>query len=448
MEPSTELLFPAVEQPARGPHDMQRADMDYLSRRSGATALWHSQANMHQVKTAETVFVRGEGAYLFDQHGARLLDVPASLWYANVGHGRSDIADAVRDQLATLETYNTFQVCANVPALELAERLADLVPIENAKIFLSSGGSDAVDTAGKLALRYWNVAGRPEKQLFVTRTGGYHGLHVFGTSIVGLPSHSEGYGLKRNAVLTDPTDASSLQRLIDEHGSDTIAAFFCEPIMGAGGVIPPADSYLVECQEICRANDILFIVDEVVCGFGRTGEMFASDRFGLSPDMMTMAKGLTSGYLPLGATAIAERVWAPFWDDDSEHNFAHGLTYSGHAAACRAALVNLDILEREQLVERVRMLEPVLWSALTTLGEHPLVTGVRGGIGLLGGVDIATAELAQALMRRAYDRGLLLRMTGKGLTVQVSPPFVITAGELTTMGATMAETLDELESQL
>jgi putrescine aminotransferase len=420
---------------------------DYLRTRAAETSLWHSQANMAEVKNAETVFVSGDGAYLTDQHGARVLDTPASLWYANIGHGRREIADAVRDQLATLETYNTFQSCANVPALELADRIVAMAPIPNAKVYLSSGGSDAVDTAGKLAWRYWNVVGRPSKRTFITRSGGYHGLHVFGTSIVGLPAQGAGYGITSNAVHADPRDAGSLQRVIDEQGADTIAAFFCEPVMGAGGVIPASREYLSEVQETCRRNDILFIVDEVICGFGRTGHMFASDRFGLTPDMMTTAKGLTSGYLPLGATIIGERVWTPFWEDGSSERFAHGLTYSGHAASCRAALVNLDILEREKLVERVLALEPVLWNTLSPLGDHELVEDVRGNVGLLCGVDILTAELANEVVRRGYERGMFLRLTGDGRTLQISPPFVITEQEIARLGEVLVDVLDELAAE-
>jgi adenosylmethionine-8-amino-7-oxononanoate aminotransferase len=188
----------------------------------------------------------------------------------------------------------------------------------------------------------------------------------------------------------------------------------------------------------------LFIVDEVVTGFGRTGHMFASDRFGLTPDIMTLAKGLTSGYLPLGAVLVGERVWAPFWEDGSPHHFRHGLTYAGHGAACRAALVNLDILEREHLVDRVLALEPVLWDTVRPLADHDLVDDVRGGVGLLSGVDITTPELAAEVVRRAYEHGMLLRLIGYGRTLQISPPFVITAEEIARLGEVLSQVLDAL----
>jgi len=398
---------------------------------------------MSKVKKSLTSWVAGDGAYIWDGEGNRLLDLPASLWYANVGHGRAEIADAVADQIRTLEAYNTYGAFASPPAEELALRLQGLLPMPDAKVFFGSGGSDAVETAGKLALRYWGAVGYPEKRVILSRENCYHGLHLFGTSVAGIEANRSGYGpLFTEVDLVATNEIDSLRAAIRRHGADRVAAFFCEPVVGGGGVIPPAPSYLIEAQEICRENDVLFVVDEVITGFGRTGEWFAAGRYGLEPDLMTMAKGITSGYLPLGATAIGRKVWEPFWEDDSQLLFRHGLTYSGHHTACRAALVNLDILERESLVERVRELEPVLWDTVRSVADHELVDDVRGGVGLLAGIDVASNEIAEAIVRHCYEEGMLTRLIGSGRTLHISPPFVIEAGEIEAFGEVLSRALD------
>ena len=268
------------------------------------TRLWHSQALMSAVRGRERLIARGEGAYVWDEDGNRLLDATASLWYCNVGHGRAEIADAVDAQMRRLEAYHCFQQFATRPAVELAERLAAMVPIDDARIYLTSGGGDSVEAAAKLARRFWDVVGRPEKRLIVTRELCYHGLHGFGTGIAGLDVNRTGQGeLLADTERVATNEAEALARVVAEHGADAVAAFFCEPIIGAGGVVHPADGYLDQVQRICRENEILFVVDEVITGFGRTGEMFASERYGLAPDVMVMAKGVTSGYQPLGAVA-------------------------------------------------------------------------------------------------------------------------------------------------
>ena len=354
------------------------------------TRLWHSQAHMPSVKRSERVIARGEGAYVWTEDGHRLLDLPASLWYANVGHGRREIAAAVAEQLGRIEAYSTFQNYATRPALALAERVAGLAPLDDPRICLTSGGSDSVDLASKLVRRFWTVQGRPEKRTIVTRDEAYHGLHGFGTSIAGIGANREGYGeLVRETARIDTNNPESLQQLIHERGAGTIAAVFCEPVIGTGGVIPPAPGYLETIERLCREHDILFVADEVITGFGRTGRMFACERYGLRPDLMLLAKGISSGYVPLGAVVVARRIWEPFWEDGSDLVFRHGLTYAGHATACAAAMANLDILEREDLVGRVAELEDVLTAVLAPLAEHPLVREVRSGAGLLGAVRAA-----------------------------------------------------------
>jgi putrescine aminotransferase len=408
---------------------------------SSDTYLWHSQAHMPSVRGRELVLVRGEGAYVWDADGRKLLDVPGSLWYANIGHGRAEIAEAVAAQMRILEAYSTFGRYATPPALELAERVALLAPVANARVFFTSGGGEAIDTAAKLAQRYWSAQGKPEKRTIVSRESAYHGLFGWGTSITGLELLREGLGGPMPDTARVPAnDAAALADLL-ERDRDRIAAFFCEPVIGTGGVIPPADGYLETAQELCRAHDVLLVVDEVITGFGRTGWMFASERFGLEPDILIVAKGITSGYLPLGAALVAERVWGPFWEEGSALVFRHGITYSGHAAACAAALANLDIVEGEGLVERVRRLEPALDRAVQSLAGHPLVADVRSGVGLLAGLQLRDAATAERVAERCYERGLLSRIL-IGTTLQLSPPFVIEESELETMRDALRDALD------
>jgi adenosylmethionine-8-amino-7-oxononanoate aminotransferase len=405
------------------------------------TYLWHSQAHMPSVRRAEIVLARGAGAYVWDEAGRRLLDAPASLWYCNVGHGRAEIADAVAEQMRVLEAYSTFQRYATRPALDVARRLAALVPLDEPRVFLTSGGGDSIDGAAKLARRYWSAVGRPEKRTVVTRELAYHGLHGFGTSITGLGLNRDGLGgLIPDTVRVPTHDVEAFERLVAEEG-DSIAAFFCEPVIGTGGVVNPQPGYLEGVQRICKENDVLFVVDEVITGFGRTGAMFASERFGLDPDVLVLAKGVTSGYLPLGAMVAAERVWAPFWKEGSDLVFRHGVTYAGHATVCAAAMANLDILEREGLVERVRALEPLLDRLVQGLAAHELVKEVRSGVGLLAGIQLVDPATAERVAARCIENGVLMRVITDG-TLQISPPFVVDDADLHFLVETIGDALD------
>lgn len=274
-------------------------------------SLWHGFADMSAVERDGAFAVaRGEGAYIWDREGTRYLDATAGLWFTNVGHGRREIADAVAAQLSTLAHYSNFGDLAAPVTQDLAQRLADIAPVPGSKILFTSGGSDSVDTAAKLARRYWHEMGKPGKTLIVGRRLAYHGMHFAGTALGGLAPNREGYGeLVSDARTIEWNEAEALTALIEEVGAERIAAFFCEPIIGAGGVYLPAEGYLTEVRRICREHDILFVADEVVTGFGRIGgSWFASTRFGLEPDLMTTAKGLTSGYVPMGAVFAAPRV--------------------------------------------------------------------------------------------------------------------------------------------
>jgi len=400
-------------------------------------AMWNPFANMAVAASKLVTIVRGEAATVYDEAGRPYLDALASLWYCNIGHGRPEPAQAAAAQMAEIASYQAFEIFSSRPAEALAERVAALAPVPDAKVFFTpGGGSDAIDTAAKLSRAYWRAIGQPSKQVIIGRTHAYHGMNAYGTSLGGIPANSDPFGPLVTLVEHVPwDDAAALAKQIEQPGADRVAAFFCEPVVGAGGVYFPPDGYLAEVQQICRDNDVLFVADEVITGFGRTGEWFASIRYGLAPDMMILAKGLTSGYLPLGAVLAGPRVAEPFWRPGSAEVFRHGYTYSAHPTACAAGLANLDILAREDLVARVRQLEPVLASALRPLAAHELVSEVRTGAGLLAAVEIAAPArerdpgLAARLVTAIRERGVITRLL-RGMALQVSPPFVITEAEL------------------
>lgn len=411
---------------------------------STRTALWHPQAHMPSVADDRIVVVRGDGAYLETSDGRRLLDATAGLWHANVGHGRASIAQVAARQIEQLETYHLFGRFANLPALELAERVAAAGPIPDAKVFWTSGGSDAVDLACKLARRLWQHEGRREKTVVVSRELAYHGLHGFGTSIAGLSFNREGYGsasLIPETLQVSHDDLGAALRSVEALGPERVAALVAEPIIGTGGVIAPPDGYLQGLQAFCREHDILFVVDEVITGFGRAGTLFACERFGLVPDMVLMAKGVTSGYAPLGGVLIGPRVWEPFFADEDAPVFRHGITYSGHATACAIAQENLEILEREQLVARAAALEPVLRRTLAPLAEHELVAEVRCGAGFLAGVRLVPDAPGELIARASVERGVITRVITDNV-LQVCPPFVVEEAELTQIADVLAASLE------
>jgi len=396
---------------------------------------------MAAVDGNEFVVDRAEGAYVYDEAGRAYLDGCASLWYCNVGHGRAEIAEAVGVQMRKLEAWSVFGSYATSPALELADAIAERSGLDGAKIFFTSGGGESIDTAAKLARAYWAAVGKPDKHAVVSRQFAYHGSNAYGTSLGGMAALTDVYGRLVPDVDQVPwDDAEALAETIDRAGADNVAAFFAEPIIGAGGVLIPPDGYLERVQEICREREVLLVLDEVITGFGRTGEWFATGRFGLSPDLITVAKGITSGYIALGGVIASARVAEPFWAEGTANVFRHGFTYSGHATACAVGLANIEVIEREGLVQRVLELEPVLADALRPLADHPAVAGVRTGVGLLAAVELADASKLQAVIDAAYERGVLVRGI-RGVALQVSPPFVITEDEIETAASVFGEAL-------
>jgi adenosylmethionine-8-amino-7-oxononanoate aminotransferase len=409
------------------------------------TRFWHPFANMAQVAGDEVVLDRGEGVWLFDESGKQYLDATAALWYCNVGHGRAELADCAAAQMRRLAACSNFDRLANRPALTLAERISSLVPIEDGAVFFTSGGSESIDTAVKMVRHYWSVVGQPSRQIIVVREHAYHGMAGYGTSLAGIAGNYTGFGeLLPGVIRVSAHDVDAIARVFFEHAGN-IAAFFGEPVIGAGGIRPPEGDYWDRVARLCRQHDVLLAIDEVITGFGRLGHWFGSQRFGVTPDLLVGAKGITSGYVPLGLVVCGRRLQEPFWKG-SGTMFRHGYTYSAHPTACAVGLANLDIIEREGLVERVAKLEPVLAAEAQGLKSHPLVSEVRT-CGLLAGFELSAdairrvPDLVDRAVKESRLRGVLTRaLVGK--TLQVSPPFVITEGEIRTIVQTFREALD------
>jgi putrescine---pyruvate transaminase len=411
------------------------------------STFWHPFAAMGAVRRAEVVFTRADDVWIWDEDGARYLDATASLWCVNVGHGRQAIADAVHAQMQQLATYQTFGDFTNAPARALTDRLAALAPVPGAKIFLGSGGGDAIDTAAKLAREYFARVGEPERTVLIGRDNAYHGTHGYGTSLAGMPGNRLAAPFVPDIVTVAHDDPAALDAEIERIGAGRVAAFFAEPVIGAGGVLPPPPGYLERAREICTRHGVLFVADSVICGFGRLGSWFGVERFGIVPDMIVFAKGVTSGYVPLGGVVVHERVAAPFWDEPGAAPFRHGATYAGHPAACAAAMANLDIIESEALLDRAKVLETELHAALAMLADHPLVAEVRGGTGVLGALELdpervaADPGLPAQVARAARGHGALIRPMTRALGF--SPPLTLRPEHLDLLVEAVRAGLDE-----
>jgi putrescine---pyruvate transaminase len=399
------------------------------------------------------IITRAEGVYLWDSEGHKILDGMAGLWCVAVGYGREELVEAASRQMRELPFYNTFFNTAHPPVLELARAIAEIAPPGMNHVFFTGSGSEGNDTMLRMVRHYWALKGKPAKQVIISRVNGYHGSTVAGASLGGMSGmHAQGgmipgivhipqpYWFGEGGGMT-PDDfgiwaADQLEKKILEVGEENVAAFIAEPVQGAGGVIIPPDTYWPRIREILARYDILFVADEVICGFGRTGQWFGSDYYGNRPDLMTIAKGLTSGYVPMGGLIVSDKV---FQVVNEGGDFNHGFTYSGHPVAAAVALENLRILRDEKIIERVRgETAPYLQERLRELADHPLVGEVRG-LGMLGAIELVRdkqtrerfpGELGAGMICRGhcFSNGLIMRAVGD--TMIIAPPLVISKAEI------------------
>ncbi|MEL0204790.1 MAG: aspartate aminotransferase family protein [Alphaproteobacteria bacterium] len=425
-----------------------------------------------QRKHGARIITHAEGHYIFDSDGNRILDGMAGLWCVNVGYGRSELVDAATRQMTVLPYYNNFFKTSNKPIIALSKRLAEITPDGLNNVFYANSGSEANDTIIRMVRHFWALEGHPEKRVIIGREYGYHGSTIMSASMGGMSGMHEQaaaepdfdhirppYGFlhqgNQDEAQFAANAASWLEDKIIEIGADKVAAFVAEPVQGAGGVIVPPEGYFEHIQDICRRHDILFIADEVITGFGRTGYWFASQRMNLAPDMMTMAKGLTSGYVPMSAVMVGDRVAERLISDGGE--FYHGFTYSGHPVAAAVALANLDIIEGEGLIERVRDdTGPYLGEALAPLADHPLVGEVRT-YGMLAAIELVKSKEGPELFAdvgtvgmmcrdHAVANGLMMRAVRDGMIL--SPPLTFTRDDIDATAAIAKTALDATAADL
>lgn len=420
------------------------------------------EAGTHLVRSAR-------GSTVVDEDGRELLDGLAGLWCVNVGYGREEIVRAVTEQMRAVAFYPSFFNTTTEPTIRLAARLAGLAPARLRHTIFSNSGSEANESALKLIRAYWKLRGRRGKTKVLARSYAYHGVTLATTSLTGLPACTEPFDLPLPGFLQVPGPhaygsgkspaeygawcLAETERAVAREGAETIAAMFVEPVQGAGGVIVPPEGHLAQLRELCRRHEILFVADEVITGFGRLGAWFASQLWSLDPDLMTMAKGITSGYLPLGATMVSDEIAEAL---EAGGYLAHGFTYTGHPATCAAALANLDLIEREGLVERVRDdVGPRFQAALRSLASHPAVVEARG-VGLIGALELrrpprgphaaaAPNMLGLAAHNLAREEGVIVR--GIRDLVALAPPLVVTHEELDRLFAALQRALDRLFAQ-
>jgi putrescine aminotransferase len=400
------------------------------------------------------IITHADGVYIFDADGNKILDGMSGLWCVNAGYGRDELIDACTRQMHELPYYNNFFQCAHPPSIELAAQLREVSQPQFNRVFFAGSGSEANDTVVRMVRRYWDLMGQPKRHTIISRKNAYHGSTVAAASLGGMKAmHAQSglpipgivhidqpywFGSDRNL----PPDefgiatARALEDKIDELGADKVAAFIGEPVQGAGGVIIPPATYWPEIQRICDEYGILLISDEVITGFGRMGEWFGADYYGTRPDLMPFAKGVTSGYLPLGGVLVSDRVADVLIDKGGE--FFHGYTYSGHPAACAVAIANLEILKREKLIERIRDdIGPYLQERWHTLEDHPLVAETRM-VGLIGALELVRSKdpverfdekrgVGTICRDILVDNGLVMRAVGD--TIVVAPPFVLSHAE-------------------
>ena len=413
------------------------------------------------------VITKADNIYLWDSDGKKILDAMSGLWCVNVGYGRQELIDAATRQLKELPFYYSFFQTATPPAIELAELLAEVTPPQFQHVFFSGSGSEGNDTVVRMVRRYWDVLGQPQRKVIISRKNAYHGSTMAGASLGGMSGmHEQGglpipdivhieqpfwFELGRSQSRDDfgRTAAAWLEAKILEIGADRVAAFIGEPIQGAGGVIVPPATYWGEIQKICDKYGILLVSDEVITGFGRTGQWFGCETMGTRPDLMTFAKGVTSGYIPLGGVMVGERIARVLIDQGGEFN--HGYTYSGHPVACAVAIANIRLIQREGLVERVREdVGPYLAQRYAELAEHPLV-GEAQTCGLMGALQLVKDKASGTMFDGALEVGMVCRghCFGNGLIMRavgdrmiIAPPLVITRAQIDEMVTLIRRCLD------
>ncbi|MDQ0390524.1 aminotransferase [Labrys monachus] len=410
------------------------------------------------------VVVKGEGVWLEDNHGARFIDGMAGLWCVNVGYGREEIADVLQHQALTLPYFHSFSSWATDTPILLAERLIEMAPVPMSKVFFGQSGSDANDTQVKLVWYYNNARGKPGKKKIIARNRGYHGVTIVSGSLTGMPSLHSGFDLPLSFVrhttapyrlweaepgLSDEDFvarlAGDLENLILAEGPETVGAVIMEPVMGAGGVIVPPEGYYPAIRAVLDRHDVLLIADEVITGFGRLGTMFGTTAMAMQPDLVTLAKGITSAYVPLSACMVSEKVWRAIVDGQGALGaFGHGYTYSAHPLAAAAALANLDIIENDGLVEQAGARGAFMHARLqAAFADHPLVGEIRG-TGLVGAVEFVARKspatrfepalkIAGRVVKAALAQGVITRALPHADTISFSPPFVISEDEITQM---------------
>ena len=417
------------------------------------------------------VIDHGEGVRVYDDTGRAYIEGVSGLWSISLGFGQERLVKAAAEQMAKLSSYHMFRFKSHEPGIELAEKLLALAPSPMSKVFFANSGSEAADSAMKLVWYYNNAIGRPEKKKIIGRIGGYHGVTIASGSLTGLARNHTDFDLPIARILhTDcphywryglPGEseeafatrlADNLETLILAEGPETVAAFFAEPVMGSGGVIVPPATYFDKVQAVLKKYDVLFVVDEVICGFGRLGDLFGCNTFNLKPDIMTMAKGLSSGYLPISAVMISEPIWQACLSESSKIGvFGHGFTYSGHPVCAAVALETLAIYEDLDIVNRVRRMAPVLQDGVAALGDHPLVGETRG-LGLVAALEIVkdkatkqgfppAANVGLVLERRCQEHGVILRALGDALTI--APPLIVEKADIHEILRVVAVALDE-----
>ncbi|WP_078433958.1 aspartate aminotransferase family protein [Metabacillus halosaccharovorans] len=382
------------------------------------------------------IFTRGDGIYLYDLSGKKMIDGMSSLWNVNIGHGREELGKVAKEQMSTLAFSSNFATFSNEPAIRLAKKLADISPGDLQSTFFTSGGSEANDTAYKLARHYWILKGQPNRKKIISRTKSYHGVAIGSTSATGIkPFRDFTNSLAPDFLHVNHHSSNSFRELIEKEGPDTIAAFITEPVQGAGGVHIAPHNYFKEVKELCEEHDILFITDEVITGFGRTGTYFGIEHDNIVPDMMCFAKGVTSGYAQLGGVMLSKKIHKVF-SDMSTGTLLHGYTYSGHPMACAVALKNIGIIESERLIENSKRMGKELLDGLKAIQQvYPIIGKVKG-MGLMGAIEFNNKNteitLAPLIVNEAAKRGLICRSVvfDRQDTVVLAPPLVISKEEL------------------